>query len=153
MRGAKAQQRRGNCQCHRAMRRGLGCNLILNHIHCRNQIDTHNPKTPNPNQIRTETVRGRWRTETARGGAARSPLKSTRQRDNRRGRTPFPFPQHSTQPRNLHHHHETKSNTHLWQESATEKNEFAGARPLDPKSPLRSSREHLGKTECLDEED
>jgi len=31
-RGVKAQHWRGNCQRHRAMRRGFGCNLILNHI-------------------------------------------------------------------------------------------------------------------------
>ena len=34
------------CQRHCAMRRGFGCNLILNHIRCRNRIDKHNPKKP-----------------------------------------------------------------------------------------------------------
>ena len=42
------------CQRHRAMRRGFGCNLILNHIHCHNQIDTHNPKKT---QIQTKSER------------------------------------------------------------------------------------------------
>ena len=66
---------------------------------------------------------------------------------------PYPFPQpkspslcpqHSTDPQNLHHHHETESSTHLRQESAMGKHEFAGAIATAPmKSPWAR---HVGQS-------
>ena len=41
------------CQRHRAMRRGFGCNLILNHIRCRNRNTNQIERNPNLTNIET----------------------------------------------------------------------------------------------------
>ena len=94
MHGVKAQHRRGNCQRHRAMRRGFDCNLILNHIRCRNRIDKHNPKNPKPKpnrngiQILPTQKRDRLRTSTTNPRRRRTSRSNCRfRRSNRLQRT------------------------------------------------------------------
>ena len=97
-RGAKAKLRRGNCQRHRAMRRGLGCNLILNHIHCRNQSDTHNPKNPKskPNRNRIIEREVAHRNGEGRSTKVASQIAPTARQSTRKNTSPLPSTQHTT---------------------------------------------------------
>ena len=95
---AKAKQRRGNYKHHHAMRRGLGCNLILNHIHCRNQSDTHNPKNPKSKPNRNEIsereaahINGEGRSTKVASQIAPTTTQSTR-----KNTSPLPSTQHTT---------------------------------------------------------